>query len=60
MVVSQAQRKASKKYQLNNTKCYSIQLSKKYDADIITQLENVPNKTQYIKELIRQDIEKQS
>ena len=60
MVVSQAQRKASKKYQLNNTKSYSIQLSKKYDADIITQLESVPNKTQYIKELIRQDIEKQS
>lgn len=60
MVVSKAQRKASKKYQLNNTKSYSIQLSKKYDADIITQLESVPNKTQYIKELIRQDIEKQS
>ena len=56
MVVSKNQRKAALKYQKENTKSYSMQLSKKYDMDIITLLDSIPNKTQYIKDLIRKDI----
>lgn len=56
MVVSKTQRKAAQKYQKENTKTISIQLSKKYDVDILFRLDNVQNKTQYIKELIRKDI----
>ena len=55
-MVSNAQKKASKKYIQNNIKTLSIQLSKKYDIDIINHIDNVKNKAAYIKELIRKDI----
>ena len=56
MVVSQAQRKASKKYIQKNIKTLSIQLHKVYDIDIINYVDAMENKAAYIKELIRQDI----
>lgn len=56
MVVSDSQRKAVRKYQKNNIKTLSINLSIKYDDDIIAYLETLDNKARYIKELIRKDM----
>lgn len=57
-MLSEAQRKATKKYQLKNTKSICLSLSRKYDTDIIEFLETLPNKNSYLKELIRKDIPK--
>lgn len=38
-------------------KNYHIKLNKKADAEIIFRLDTVPNRTEYIRELIRKDIE---
>lgn len=56
MVVPESQRKAARKYQKNNIKTLSINLSIKYDSDIISHLETINNKARYIKELIRKDM----
>ena len=40
-----------------NSKCYSLKVMTRTEADIIEKLDSVPNKAGYIKELIRRDIE---
>jgi hypothetical protein len=52
-----AQRKASAKYDRNNTVRVALKLNKRTDADIINRLAQQPNKQGYIKTLIRADIE---
>lgn len=52
------QKRAIEKYKKNNTKMVSFQLSLKYDKDIINHLETISNKSSYLKELIRKDINK--
>lgn len=56
MAVSEAQKRASRKYRDAKGKQFNITLSKEYDADILARLDEVPNKQGYIKELIRADI----
>lgn len=56
MPVSEAQKKASRKYNDENTRQIKFSFSLKYDQDIIAMLDSVPNKQGYIKELIRADI----
>lgn len=51
-----AQKRASKKYDKNNTKVVTLKLNKTTDADILEQLERSENKQGYIKQLIRNDI----
>lgn len=46
------------KYDAANTRQYKIKLNVRTDADLIKQLESVPNRQGYIKRLIRADIEK--
>ena len=58
MTTTAAQKRAIEKYKKNNTKMVSFQLSLKYDKDIINHLETINNKSSYLKELIRQDINK--
>ena len=50
------------KYQKENTTQVNVRLSKKYDADIIEQLNKLEDtgKATYIKELIRKDIKRQA
>ena len=57
-MVSEAQKKASERYDRLNTKRIILKLNKRTDADILEILENVGNKQGYIKDLIRQDKEK--
>ena len=56
MPVSEAQKKASRKYNDENTRQIKFSFSLKYDQDIIAMLDSVPNKQGYIKDLIRADI----
>ena len=49
---------ASNKYNKENTKQILIRLNKNTDADIIARLDSVDSKQGYIKELIRDNIEK--
>jgi len=54
--MSKAQIKAVNKFNKEKTKCIQIRLNKNTDADILEQLEKVPSKMGYIKQLIRNDI----
>lgn len=56
MKTTEAQLKATAKYQAANTKAYVIRLNLNTDADIIAKLEQVDNKQGYIKSLIRSDL----
>lgn len=53
---TKAQIRASRKYNENNTKGYYIRFNRKTDADIISKLSQVQNKTSYIRSLILADI----
>ena len=53
---SKAQIRAIRKYNENNTKGYYIRFNRKTDADVISKLSNVQNKTSYIRSLILADI----
>lgn len=55
--MTEAQRKASKKYNEKNTKIYPIKVNLKTEKDIYDKLESVGNVNGYIKQLIRNDIE---
>lgn len=50
---TEAQLKASRKYDQNNTKLIQLKLNKKTDADILEFLEGLDNRQGFIKELIR-------
>ena len=58
MKTSEAQKRAVKKYDATNTKSFLLKLNKKTNADIIAHLEQHPNKLAYLKNLIRDDMQK--
>lgn len=47
---------SQERYDKENTVQFRLKLNRKTDADIIEQLNDVPNKQGYIKALIRADI----
>lgn len=53
---TEAQKKASNKYNKKNTVQYCIRLNKKTDAEVIEVLNRCTNKAGYIKRLIINDI----
>lgn len=53
---TKAQIKASRKYNDANTKGYCIRFNRTTDADVISKLSQVQNKTSYIRSLILADI----
>ena len=55
-MTTEAQKKASRKYDAENTKTIKMKLNKKTDADILKWLDLMENKQGYIKELIRRDM----
>lgn len=57
-MASEAQRKATAKYDKENTVQFRMKLNLKTDKDILDRLASVPNKQGYIKALIRADIAK--
>ena len=54
--MTEAKRKASAKYDKNNTKIFAIKLNKNTDADLINLLESQDNIQGYIKECLRRDL----
>lgn len=56
MAVSEAHKRATMRYDKENMRQIKFNLSKKYDLDIISHLDSVPNKQGYIKDLIRADM----
>ena len=57
-MVSEAQKRATARYDAENTKQVMLKLNVRTDEDILKRLEEVPNKQGYIKELIRRDMAK--
>lgn len=55
-MASEAQLRASRKYDKTNTKNYPIKINKRTEKDIYEHLEKTENVNGYIKELIRKDI----
>lgn len=55
-MTSEAQKRASAKYDAKNTRMYAIKMNRVTDADILAKLEAVGNVQGYIKELIRKDM----
>lgn len=55
-MATEAQKRASAKYDAQNTKRYSLKLNLVTDADILARLEAVGNVQGYIKELVRRDM----
>lgn len=55
---SKAQLKASAKYNKMNTKNFPIKVNKKTEKDIYDYLEKIGNVNGYIKNLIKEDIER--
>lgn len=53
---TEAQKRASNKYNKHNTVQYCIRLNKRTDAEVIEVLARCTNKTNYIKSLILRDI----
>ena len=52
-MTTEAQKRASAKYNKENAVIVTLKLNKKYDADIIQKLDKVPSKQGYIKDCIR-------
>ena len=57
-MTSEAQKRASVKYDKEKTKGLYLKFNLNTDADILKWLEQQPNKQGYIKDLIRADIKK--
>lgn len=55
-MATEAQKKASARYDAKNTKPIYLKLNKNTDADILDHLDSMENKQGYIKELIRKDM----
>ena len=53
---TQAQLDYIRKYEKENVKQYRLRFNKVYDADVIAKIEEQPNKIDYIRGLIKQDI----
>lgn len=54
--MTEAQKRASKKYDANNTRTFTIKLNYNTDADLILYLESVENVQGLIKDLLQKAI----
>lgn len=57
-MTTEAQKRATAKYDRENCIRLSLKLNKETDADVLKRLQEVESKQGYIKRLIREDIEK--
>ena len=48
---------ANERWRSSHTKIVNIRLNIESDSDVISKLDSVPNKTDYIRSLIREDID---
>lgn len=57
-MATDAQRRASQKYDAENTVMFAFKFNRKTDADLIQKLQEVPNRQAYLKSLIRADLDR--
>ena len=57
-MVSESQKRSSRKYIKNNTKLVSVRVNKKLEPEVLEWLESKPSMGGYILELIREDMER--
>lgn len=57
-MATEAQIRAQKKYDAENTRQVHLKLNRRTDGDVLEKLDSVPSKQGYIKELIRADLKK--
>ena len=57
-MVSESQKRSTRKYQKNNTKLISVRVNKKLEPEVLEWLESKPSMGGYILELIREDMER--
>ena len=60
MSTKEARQRANMKYQATNTTQIKFTLNNKTDKDILQKLDSVGNKQGYVKQLIREDIARES
>nr|UVX93157.1 MAG: ParG [Bacteriophage sp.] len=58
-MATEAQIKAQKKYNADNTRQVHLKLNRRTDSDVLERLDAVPSKQGYIKRLIREDLAKE-
>lgn len=58
-MVTEAQKKAMLRYN-RKTKSYLLRLRLREDADVINRIESVGNKCDYLRALVRKDIERRA
>lgn len=58
-MATEAQIKAQKKYDAENTRQVHLKLNRNTDKDVLDKLDEVLSKQGYIKRLIREDLEKE-
>lgn len=57
-MATEAQIKAQRKYDAENTRQVHLKLNRRTDEDVLEKLDSVQSKQGYIKKLIREDIER--
>ena len=57
-MATEAQRKAQRRYDAENTRQVHLKLNRNTDKDVLDKLDEVPSKQGYIKMLIREDLER--
>lgn len=58
MAISEADKRATKKYRKKNMLCIAFRLSRKYDADLIEIYQSIPNKMEWFRSALRATREK--
>lgn len=48
---------AQRKYDSSNCRFYTMKFNKNTDADVIARLDSVPSRQDYVRQLVRKDIE---
>ena len=58
MAISEAKKKADEKWKKANLRQIKFSFNRTGDKDVLDKLDSVENKTEYVRELIRDDIKK--
>ena len=53
MAITEADKRATKKYRQKNMLCIAFRLNKKYDADLIEIYQSIPNKMEWFRSALR-------
>lgn len=58
VTISEAKKKADEKWKKANLRQIKFSFNRTGDKDVLDKLDSVENKTEYVRELIREDIKK--